>query len=230
MVVELKCVIIGDAGTGKTSITSRFALGEAPQNPASTVGASFLQKRLRTSAGMECCLQLWDTAGQERFRAMAPMYYRGAKAAVIVVDSTLPDCTKKTESWLEDLKQFADADCVVSLAINKVDLLPPSANSDVNYDALKPLLTSNNIPVFKTSAITGEGVTNLFSDLAVRAQEAESAASASAAEMIGVHQDRKKRSNSGSSSGSNNGADGDVIDLADLDDIGAGGSGGGVCC
>ena len=119
----MKVVICGEAGAGKTSLTSHFALGESPQNPASTVGASFLQKRLQTSAESECCLQLWDTAGQERFRAMAPMYYRGAKAAVIVVDSSVEDCTKRTESWLNDLKQFAESDCVISMAVSKIDLL-----------------------------------------------------------------------------------------------------------
>ena len=27
---------------------------------------------------------MWDTAGQERYRALAPMYYRNADAAVLV--------------------------------------------------------------------------------------------------------------------------------------------------
>ena len=32
--------------------------------------------------------EIWDTAGQERYHALAPMYYRGAAAAVIVYDIT----------------------------------------------------------------------------------------------------------------------------------------------
>ncbi len=31
---------------------------------------------------------IWDTAGQERYRALAPMYYKGAKAALVVYDIT----------------------------------------------------------------------------------------------------------------------------------------------
>lgn len=31
---------------------------------------------------------IWDTAGQERFRALTPMYYKGAKAAIVVYDLT----------------------------------------------------------------------------------------------------------------------------------------------
>ena len=34
--------------------------------------------------------EIWDTAGQERYHSLAPMYYRGAAAAVIVYDITNP--------------------------------------------------------------------------------------------------------------------------------------------
>ena len=27
--------------------------------------------------------EIWDTAGQERFASLAPMYYRGAAAAIV---------------------------------------------------------------------------------------------------------------------------------------------------
>lgn len=36
--------------------------------------------------------EIWDTAGQERYHSLAPMYYRGAAAAVVVYDITSHVC------------------------------------------------------------------------------------------------------------------------------------------
>ena len=36
-----------------------------------------------------CLTEIWDTAGQERFASLAPMYYRGAAAAIVVYDITV---------------------------------------------------------------------------------------------------------------------------------------------
>lgn len=39
--------------------------------------------------------EIWDTAGQERFHSLAPMYYRGAQAAIVVFDITNRVCESK---------------------------------------------------------------------------------------------------------------------------------------
>jgi GTPase SAR1 family protein len=41
-----------------------------------------------------------DTAGQERYRSLAPMYYRGAAAAVVVFDVTNRDTFEGAKSWV----------------------------------------------------------------------------------------------------------------------------------
>ncbi|GMH96449.1 hypothetical protein TrVE_jg12808 [Triparma verrucosa] len=170
---EIKSVVIGEASTGKTSLSSYFCLGTTPTNPASTVGASFLQKRLPVD-DQEVCLQIWDTAGQERFRALAPMYYRSAKAAVVVCDLSAPATYERLPTWLGDLRSFADETCAVIICGNKVDLLE-GEDCDKAKSDLEKLAKEYNIPCMFTSAKTGENVDELFTSLARSAVENEAA-------------------------------------------------------
>jgi small GTP-binding protein len=45
--------------------------------------------------------EIWDTAGQERYAALAPLYYRGAAAAVVVYDITSPESFSKAQYWVK---------------------------------------------------------------------------------------------------------------------------------
>ena len=55
----------------------------------------------------EMCLQfeIWDTAGQERYHSLAPMYYRGAQAAIVVYDITNADTFERAKSWVKELQR-----------------------------------------------------------------------------------------------------------------------------
>lgn len=53
----------------------------------STIGAAFFSQAVAVN-DETVKFEIWDTAGQERYHSLAPMYYRGAAAAVIVYDIT----------------------------------------------------------------------------------------------------------------------------------------------
>merc|ERR1711881_87980 len=63
--------------------------------------------------------EIWDTAGQERYKSLAPMYYRGAAAAVIVYDITSKESFDAAKSWVVELQS---TDTLIALAGNKSDL------------------------------------------------------------------------------------------------------------
>ncbi|MCL7044611.1 hypothetical protein MKW94_021482, partial [Papaver nudicaule] len=69
--IQAKLVLLGDMGTGKTSLVLRFVKGQFFDFQVPTVKFG-----------------IRDTAGQERYHSLAPMYYRGATAAIIVYDIT----------------------------------------------------------------------------------------------------------------------------------------------
>lgn len=66
--------------------------------------------------------EIWDTAGQERYHSLAPMYYRGAQAAIVVYDVTNSDTFSRAKNWVKELQRQASPNIVIALAGNKADL------------------------------------------------------------------------------------------------------------
>ena len=104
-------------------------------------------------------MQLWDTAGQERYRALAPMYYRGAAAAVVVYDVTNPTSFEGAKSWVKELQRRGEAGCVIALAGNKAD---NKEARKVSAEDVKEYAAENGCLAMETSAKTGLNVKELF--------------------------------------------------------------------
>ncbi|KAJ1036081.1 hypothetical protein NDA18_000226 [Ustilago nuda] len=131
--LEAKVVILGSQGVGKTSLVHRYTSGQfAIASTPSTIGASFLTKKLIVD-GVKVRLQLWDTAGQERFRSMAPMYYRGSHAAVIVYDITSMSSFMDIQAWIEELKKNMSTDLLIHVVGAKADLAWSSRQVDLDF-------------------------------------------------------------------------------------------------
>jgi len=92
--IKCKIVLLGDTGVGKSCLTIRFIRNKYFEFQEPTIGAAFLAKNI-VCQGKKLKLEIWDTAGQERYRSLAPMYYRGARAAIVVYD-----ITKKILWWV----------------------------------------------------------------------------------------------------------------------------------
>jgi Ras family len=89
--------------------------------------------------------------GQERFRSMAPMYYRGAKAAICVFDVTNEETFQRVGSWLRDLRAHADPNCVVCLAGKLLLLVHRIAfvGFSIRRDSIPLILTSKTCSSYR---------------------------------------------------------------------------------
>ncbi|KAF8351232.1 P-loop containing nucleoside triphosphate hydrolase protein [Amanita rubescens] len=121
--IDSKIVIMGNSGVGKTSLLQRYTQNKFdPKNTTSTSGAFFVTKKVYVN-GVKVRLQLWDTAGQERFRSMAPMYYRGANAALILYDITNVSTFNDIRGWLQELKKNCPPELLIYIVGAKADLI-----------------------------------------------------------------------------------------------------------
>lgn len=127
----------------------RFSKDEFFERQEPTIGASFVKKHLEIGPN-RVCFEIWDTAGQERYRSLAPMYYRGASAALVVYDITKPQSFRGAQSWVKELERRGDAGVLIALAGNKADL---ESERKVPREEAEAYATANGMLFSETSAL-----------------------------------------------------------------------------
>lgn len=161
-VLNFKLVLLGDAAVGKSSCVERFVKNEFFEFQAPTIGAAFLTQQVQLD-DYTVKFEIWDTAGQERYRSLAPMYYRGAAAALVVYDITAQESFQGAKTWIEELQRQGSADIVIGLAGNKMDL---ESKREVPLEEARSYAHENGCIFFETSAKTGENVQLIFNQIA----------------------------------------------------------------
>ena len=163
-ICQFKVVLLGESAVGKSSLVLRFVKREFHEFQESTIGAAFLTQTIQID-DTTVKFEIWDTAGQERYHSLAPMYYRGAQAALIVYDLTSKESFVKAQTWVRELQRQANANIVIALVGNKLDL----ANKRmVEYNEAKSYADENNLLFMETSAKTAVNVNEVFTAIATR--------------------------------------------------------------
>eukprot|EP01033_Poteriospumella_lacustris_P001613 gene1613-1175_t len=161
---EVKVVLLGDTGVGKSSLVLRFVTNNFKPYSESTIGASFMSKLLSVN-GKSIKFQIWDTAGQEKYHSLAPMYYRGAAAAILVYDITRSSTFKTLQNWVEELKSKGPKDIAIAIAGNKADL---EDSREVDRSVAQGYANEINAIYLETSAKEDTNVQDIFVKLSAR--------------------------------------------------------------
>ena len=154
-----KLVLLGDAGVGKSALVLRFVRDTYIEASESTIGAAFLSKSFEIDR-LPVRAEIWDTAGQERYRSLAPMYYRGAQAAIVVYDVTHRDTFEGAKRWVRDLQRSSEPGLVIALAGNKVDLADRLRKVDTAE--AQAFADESGLLFLETSARTAHNVSDVF--------------------------------------------------------------------
>ncbi len=161
--LQKKICMLGAFSVGKTSLVKRYVDSVFSENYLTTVGVK-IDKKVVELSGRTVNLILWDLAGEDDINAFRMAYLRGAAGYVLVADGTRP----ATLDVALSLRRRVEVDYGVMpfvLLLNKNDLTDQWAISDAEMDALR----TNGWWVRTSSARSGAGVEDAFTDLAVRA-------------------------------------------------------------
>jgi small GTP-binding protein len=126
---KLKCLVLGGASAGKTSILRRYFNGTFQPQRVPTLGSDFYTRRIPNPLSDPCLenddekkvdpplnvsMQVWDTPGRERFAANRKFkytaafndsFFKNADAALLVYDITSSTSFTQLLNWHYDLQE-----------------------------------------------------------------------------------------------------------------------------
>ena len=161
--ISYKLVILGEVAVGKSSIAQRFVNGKFTNLHNPTVGALFLTKKIQVN-DKYIKYDIWDTAGQERYHSLTPMYYKNARAAVVVFDVTSSSSFERAQKWMTELFEKATPGIVIALCGNKIDL----ENRQVSKEEAEEYANKVGCLYMEVSAKTNENIDELFNQIGSR--------------------------------------------------------------
>ncbi|OHT06020.1 small GTP-binding protein [Tritrichomonas foetus] len=159
---EAKVVLLGTTMVGKTSIVTRVTSGEFDPSIKPTIGACYASKSFDVN-GKTVKLQIWDTAGQERFKTLVPMYYRGAKVAVIVFSVVDAASLNEIDFWATGVKAGASPAPLLFVIGNKIDLVDERT---VTEEQGQEVAKKHGAEYFEISATTGTNIDKMIARVA----------------------------------------------------------------
>jgi len=160
----IKVVLIGESGTGKTSIIQQYAYKMFDPDCATSISSQYISKVITfPDLNKSVRLEIWDTAGQERYRSMARLFYKDAKIIIFVYDvSSKISYDELINFWIPEVNNNCLKDCKFALVANKSDLYEIECVSPEEGNNLAEKMGA----IFqKTSAKSGAGIDNLFYNL-----------------------------------------------------------------
>jgi small GTP-binding protein len=152
--------MIGDFAVGKTSLVSRFVHSTFSDNYLTTLGVKIDSKAVTLPSGDAVKLVLWDIAGKSEFAQIDTSYLRDASGYLLVMDGTRAETLEHAiELQAATRRQLGDVPFCALL--NKHDLRDRWLISDDTLTTLQ----SRGWRLSRTSALSGSGVEQAFSDL-----------------------------------------------------------------
>lgn len=164
--MQQKICMLGGFAVGKTSLVQRFVSNVFSDHYRTTIGVT-VEKKVVTIGDDDVTLVLWDLYGEDEFQHVRDSYLRGSSGYILVMDGTRRATLETALSLQQTAARVLGNVPFVSI-INKADLQSEWEIDDAAINGLR----QRGWTVMMGSAKVGEGVGELFMDLAEKILDA----------------------------------------------------------
>lgn len=128
--IELKVILLGDPGVGKTNIINRYLYDKFDQSSKPTLGSSFGEKIIKKD-GSSYSLKIWDTTGQERYNSITKLFIKGSHIVILVYSIDNLASFDNLKNWYNYVKEELQREkFILAIVGNKRDLFENEVVSD----------------------------------------------------------------------------------------------------
>ena len=162
---EIKVILLGDSGVGKTCIINRYINDEFNPNSKTTLGSNASSKVIKRGQ-VSYILNLWDTTGQEKYHSITNLFIKGSNIVVLVYSIDLLLSFKGLDYWYKSVQEKLGGNkYVLAIVGSKSDLIKNEEEEVSEEEAKKFAEEKNAIFKLVSSKEDPDGINNLFDTL-----------------------------------------------------------------
>ena len=157
---DIKIIIVGDSGTGKTSFVNKYIHNKFAQTYSPTIASQFSYKIVKIKDKVYR-VQFWDIAGQDKNPETTGIFCKNTKGIILCCEVNKIQTRDDTIKWKESIEKNIDLEKIPIILIeNKCDLLGDD-ESKYNKDLEQLNIFGENYNIskcYRTSAMNGFNV------------------------------------------------------------------------
>ena len=159
---EIKVILLGNSGVGKTSIINRYVNNVYNSNCETTLGSTYSTREV-IKDNVVYKLNLWDTTGQEKYHSITNLFIKGSSIVILVYSIDLLSSFEGLNYWYNSIKENLEGNNYVLAVVGSKSDLINEEEEVVSEDEAKNFAKERNA-IFKlvSSKEDPVGINNLF--------------------------------------------------------------------
>ena len=153
---DIKILVIGSSGTGKTSFVHRWTKGEFNEIHKPTIVSEF-DFKIYEYKEKKYRIQLWDIGGQDKSPSIGKIFARDSLGCLVISECTKPESLKDSLDWKNVMNEesvFVDGEKIPFVLIqNKIDLIEEKSELEEIENKTKIAAESNDFIRYFMSSV-----------------------------------------------------------------------------